>query len=195
MPEVTCGMEPRVTPVCGPAIAAAARSVLPTRAGILKPMVKADLTIDHERIRRWAEERGGRPARVKRAGSAEQNGLLRIDFPDQPSHELREFISWEEFFRRFDQEHLALLFEEYSAGGFPSRLHRMISRQTAEQAGQPEAQRPSRAKGSRAIRVAASLQIPGNTPTANREEGTKRKKNVRTITQGKQHKKRIRKAA
>ncbi len=62
MPEVTCGMEPRVMPASGPAIAAAARSCLATRAGILRTMVKVDLTIDHERIEAGLRNAVGAPA-------------------------------------------------------------------------------------------------------------------------------------
>jgi len=36
---------------------------------------------DHETIRRWVEERGGWPARVKGTGNDDDPGLLRIDFP------------------------------------------------------------------------------------------------------------------
>jgi hypothetical protein len=35
----------------------------------------------HEEIRHWAEERGERPAMVKRTGKDGNVGIIRIDFP------------------------------------------------------------------------------------------------------------------
>jgi len=65
-------------------------------------------TTDHDEIRRWAEENGGKPARV--AGS---DVALRIDFPgDDEPEEVLEQISWEEFFDTFEQENLVFLYNE-----------------------------------------------------------------------------------
>ncbi|HEX7182723.1 MAG TPA: hypothetical protein VF756_12840 [Thermoanaerobaculia bacterium] len=67
-------------------------------------------TTDHEEIRRWAEERGGRPARV--AGT-EQAEMLRIDFPGDPDEEeTLEPISWEEFFDTFEEGNLVFFYQE-----------------------------------------------------------------------------------
>ena len=43
----------------------------------------AQTTTDHETIRKWAEARDGRPARVKGTGDAKDAGLLRLDFGNQ----------------------------------------------------------------------------------------------------------------
>jgi hypothetical protein len=64
-------------------------------------------TTDHNEIRRWAEENGGRPARVIGCEAA-----LRIDFPGEPDGEDLESISWEEFFDTFEQERMVFLFRE-----------------------------------------------------------------------------------
>ena len=40
----------------------------------------AQTTTDHDTIRKWAEAREGRPARVKGTGDAKDAGLLRLDF-------------------------------------------------------------------------------------------------------------------
>ena len=40
----------------------------------------AQTTTDHDTIRKWAEARDGRPARVKGTGDAKDAGLLRLDF-------------------------------------------------------------------------------------------------------------------
>ena len=44
-------------------------------------MASAQPTIDHEEIRRWAEERKGKPARVIETGGDDDVGIIRIDFP------------------------------------------------------------------------------------------------------------------
>ena len=63
-------------------------------AGKEKAMSEARKTTDRDTIRKWAEERGGRPARVRGSGAG---GILRIDFAE-PEEGLEE-ISWDEFFR------------------------------------------------------------------------------------------------
>ena len=75
-------------------------------------MPDTKVTTDHEEIRRWAEERGGRPAAV--VGPQKENiaGGLRIDFPDYDSGEQLEEISWTEFFEKFDEQNLAFFYQE-----------------------------------------------------------------------------------
>ena len=75
-------------------------------------------TTDHEKIREWIEDRGGRPASVK--GLVEENGveapeMLHISFgaPDPNMEEL----AWEEFFERFEDANLALTYEEKAEKG------------------------------------------------------------------------------
>lgn len=65
-------------------------------------------TTDHDVIRRWAEERGGKPAKV--SGTED----IRIEFPDFPGEEVEalEVISWEEFFDRFEEENLVFMYRE-----------------------------------------------------------------------------------
>ncbi len=62
-------------------------------------------TRNHELIRRWAEERGGKPARVR--GTRD---LLRISFGR--SLENLEEITWDEFFQVFDRNNLVFVYEE-----------------------------------------------------------------------------------
>src|SRR3954468_7945967 len=57
-------------------------------------------TTVHEEIRRWAEEHGGKPARVR--GTADGGGgVLRIDFPGGAGEDDLEPISWDEWFEIF----------------------------------------------------------------------------------------------
>src|SRR4051794_39618419 len=86
----------------------------------------AKRTTDHETIRRWAEQRGGGPARVKDTGNqAGDPGILRIDLPgDGPDPNL-EPISWEEWFRAFDENRLAFLYEDEPQ----SRFNKLVRRE------------------------------------------------------------------
>ena len=86
-------------------------------------------TTDHNTIRKWAEERGGRPARVKRTGGGDDPGVLRIDFPGYSGKDSLEHISWEEFFEKFDASRLALLYQEETAGGERSNFNKLVSRE------------------------------------------------------------------
>jgi hypothetical protein len=84
-------------------------------------------TTDHDAIRRWAEERGGRPATVKGTESrGDDAGILRIDFQD-PDDDLEE-ISWEQFFEKFDSENLAFLYQEKTKDGSESRFFKLVRR-------------------------------------------------------------------
>jgi hypothetical protein len=81
-------------------------------------------TTDHEEIRRWAEERGGRPATVKSTESGGKPGVLRFDF-NEPEDSLEE-ISWDDFFAKFDKEGLALLYQEETKDGSESRFFKFV---------------------------------------------------------------------
>lgn len=70
-------------------------------------MADKKTTTDHDEIRRWAEERGGRPALAR-----EHEPLgLRIEFPEDRESGLL-LISWEEFFEKFDEDNLVFLYRD-----------------------------------------------------------------------------------
>ena len=85
-------------------------------------------TTDHEYIRRWAEERGGRPARVKGTGGNGDPGLIRIDFPGYSGEESLEPISWDEWFEQFEKRQLALLVREETPEHGKDRFNKLVSR-------------------------------------------------------------------
>ena len=97
-------------------------------------MAGSKITTDHDEIRNWAEERGGRPAVVRETQGKRGTGIIRIEFPDAPNskHDALEEISWEEFFEKFDESNLALLYQEETAGGEKSNFNKLIGRETAE---------------------------------------------------------------
>lgn len=93
-------------------------------------MSRANTTTDHAEIQRWAEARNGHPAYVKstRRGGG---GLLRIDF-DQPEQSLDQ-ISWDEFFKTFDDNDLAFIYQEKTASGRRSRFNKFVKRGSADE--------------------------------------------------------------
>ena len=90
-------------------------------------MAESKTTTVHDEIRRWAEARGGTPASVKGTGDGDDAGLLRINFPGGEEDALED-ISWDEFFQKFEEKNLALLYQEETAGGDKSRFFELVSR-------------------------------------------------------------------
>ena len=97
-------------------------------------MAEAKITTDHDEIRRWAEARGGQPAVVRSTRGKGGTGIIRIEFPGAPhaQDEALEEISWDEFFAKFDESDLALVYQETTAQGDKSNFNKLIGRETAE---------------------------------------------------------------
>ena len=89
----------------------------------------AKTTTNHDEIRRWVEEQGGAPAHVSDTGSPGDPGILRIDFQDPggDDDDRLEEISWEDWFRAFDENELAFLYEEKG----DSRFNKLVSRSSS----------------------------------------------------------------
>jgi hypothetical protein len=92
-------------------------------------MAGGTTTTDHDTIRKWAEERNGRPAAVKETGKAGDLGVLRISFGG--AGESLEEISWDEWFDKFEQNDLAFLYQEQKASGEDSTFFKLVSRDSA----------------------------------------------------------------
>ncbi|MBT2568112.1 Rho termination factor N-terminal domain-containing protein [Arthrobacter sp. ISL-85] len=80
-------------------------------------------TTHHEVIRQWAEERGGVPATVDGTEHGDHLGVLRIDFRDRDAN-LRE-VSWEEWFKTFDDRRLNFIYQEERTDGNQSNFFRL----------------------------------------------------------------------
>jgi anaerobic selenocysteine-containing dehydrogenase len=90
-------------------------------------MSSSKSTTDHKVIRKWAEERGGKPATVRGTGDKDEAGVLRIDFPGYSGEGKLEEISWDEFFEKFDEKHLKFLYQDKTADGKESRFFKFVS--------------------------------------------------------------------
>ena len=97
-------------------------------------MAQAKVTADHDEIREWAEARGGHPAAVRSTQSKGGTGIIRIEFPNAPNakDDNLEEISWDEFFEKFDESDLALLYQEETASGQRSNFNKLVGREAAE---------------------------------------------------------------
>jgi hypothetical protein len=84
-------------------------------------------TTDHEKIQRWAESHGGKPAAVASTHDNNDVGIVRIMFPrsKHSEHDNLTEISWDEFFEEFEKRSLALVYDE------DSLFSKLISRDSA----------------------------------------------------------------
>ena len=58
--------------------------------------------------------------------------MIRLDFPGYTGAESLQEISWDEFFDKFDQQGLALLYQNKTARGQKSNFNKFVARQTAQ---------------------------------------------------------------
>ncbi len=108
----------------------AKKSASPPRPARAAPSSESgNTTTDHEFIQRWVEERNGKPSRVVGTGGGEDPGMLRIDFPGYTGEGTLEEIPWEEFFKKFDENQLAFLYQEKTSSGELSRFNKFVHRE------------------------------------------------------------------
>ncbi len=92
----------------------------------------SERTTEHDKIRQWVEQRGGKPARVKGTGDAagdDDVGMLRIDLPGYSGSESLEAITWDEFFEKFEENRLAFLYQEKTSDGERSSFNKLVRRE------------------------------------------------------------------
>jgi anaerobic selenocysteine-containing dehydrogenase len=68
-------------------------------------------------------------------GGQGDTGMIRIDFPGYSGEGKLQEITWDEFFEKFDENGLALVYQEQTADGQQSNFNKLVSRQTAEKKG------------------------------------------------------------
>jgi hypothetical protein len=89
-------------------------------------IMAAKATTDHDTIKHWVEKHGGCPAHVKSTADRDDPGVLRIDFPGFSGQESLQSISWDEFFQKFDESELALLYRD------EDRFNKLVSRDSVK---------------------------------------------------------------
>lgn len=85
-------------------------------------------TIDHDEIRRWVEDHGGKPASVKGTEAGDEAGVLRVDFPGGAGQDQLEHIEWDEWFAKFEESGLAFLYQAQKADGSDSTFFKLVRR-------------------------------------------------------------------
>jgi hypothetical protein len=125
------------------------------RSSVRRSSASARVLTDPDEIRRWAEERNARPARVKGTGGNGDIGIIRLDFPGYSGEDTLEEISWDDWFREFDQKNLALLVQDKTASGRKSNFNKLVNRETLEeyQRGRRSSSRKSRSRAVGAARA------------------------------------------
>jgi hypothetical protein len=91
------------------------------------PMSDSATTTDQKVIKKWTEERDGRPATVRATEEDGHAGILRIDF--RPAEDRLDEIEWDEVFRKFDESDLAFLYQDRTKEGELTRFHKFVWRE------------------------------------------------------------------
>lgn len=89
----------------------------------------SERTSDHKVIRKWAEERKGVPSKIKGTGEDKEEGVLRIHFPKHSDSKNFEEISWDDFFKEFDESKLDFLYQDKKKDGETSTFHKFVERE------------------------------------------------------------------
>lgn len=154
---------------------------------------QSNVTTDHDEIRRWAEARDAQPACVKGTGNQGDVGMLRLDFPGFSGEESLQHIGWDEWFDKFDERGLALLYQEQTAGGAQSNFNKLVSRETAQAAekGRATRKRSARTTSTRKTsarktggRTAAHRKAPAKKTAASKRAKTVAKRAGKSTAKG-----------
>jgi hypothetical protein len=129
---------------------------------------------EHEEIRAWAEERGAKPACVRRTGGKDDVGMIRLDFPGYRSEGSLQPIGWDEWFQKFDESNLALLVQDHTAGGEQSNFNKLVSRDTAEVGSPKSSSRSSSSRSSRRQAGSIYSRTEGGEEELDEDESTER---------------------
>ncbi|MFI2283435.1 hypothetical protein [Nocardia beijingensis] len=85
---------------------------------------RISVTRNHDVIRRWAAQRGARPATVPGSEQDGRLGVLRFDFPGYGGAVLRR-VGWDEWFATFDARKLRFWYQERGTDDPPSNFNRL----------------------------------------------------------------------
>jgi hypothetical protein len=130
---------------------------------------------DHEEIRRWAEERGARPTCVRGTGGGDDVGMIRLDFPGYSGQNSLQSIEWDEWLQKFDENNLALLVQDKNARGQKTNFNKLVSRDTAEERNEMQADRKDRSEGRTARSTRGSTRGRTSARTTRSTSGSRRR--------------------
>jgi hypothetical protein len=125
---------------------------------------------DHDEIRQWAEERDARPSTVQRTHTDDNVGIIRLDFPGYSGENSLEEIEWDEWFDKFDDNNLALLVQDETAGGEKSNFNKIVSRDTVA------ASARSRSKGKKSTSTRSSSSKKASARSGSRSSSSSKSK-------------------
>ena len=126
---------------------------------------------DHDEIRHWAEERDARPSAVQRTHTDDSVGIIRLDFPGYSGENSLEEIEWDEWFDKFDDNNLALVVQDETAGGEKSNFNKIVSRDSVESTGKSRSQE----KKSTSARGSTSKKSSARSTSRSTASGKKKK--------------------
>jgi hypothetical protein len=126
---------------------------------------------DHDEIRSWAEERDARPSAVQRTHTDDSVGIIRLDFPGYSGENSLEEIEWDEWFDKFDDNNLALVVQDETAGGEKSNFNKIVSRDSVESTGKSRSQE----KKSTSARGSTSKKSSARSTSRSTASGKKKK--------------------
>lgn len=87
-------------------------------------MSDSNKTTDHDKIKEWVSSHDGVPTVIEDTESGDGQGVLRIHFPNASSDDNFKEISWDEFFKQFEDNDLAFLYQDSD----DSTFHKFVSR-------------------------------------------------------------------
>jgi hypothetical protein len=86
-------------------------------------------TTDLKDIKKWAEERDGKPSIVKGTEDGKNGGgVLRINFPGYRGEDSLEEVSWDEWYKVFQDRNLEFLYQDTTADGKESRFFKLVNK-------------------------------------------------------------------
>jgi hypothetical protein len=85
-------------------------------------------TQEHDEIRKWAEARNAIPCEVASTERDGEAGILRFCFPNAKNRndDSLKQIEWDQFFEKFDENGLSMVYQEKTAGGARSNFNKLI---------------------------------------------------------------------
>lgn len=126
---------------------------------------------DHDKIRRWAEERSARPTAMRSTEGSGRVGIIRLDFPEYSGEGSLNQISWDDWFRKFDENNLVLVVQDRLSDGRTSTFNKLVSRDlVGEDNGRQTSSRTRSVRSSRSRKTRVQKSNRGASPKSSRSE-------------------------